>query len=97
MTERRLRVRTRSLTPRRIEREAWSLFARLSSRTAQDLFHDASTLPDSDSTILNGWSISSCSPWNIEFLPLKVSLDSGVVIYTSFNGGLLTDEGKRIL
>jgi hypothetical protein len=94
MTERRLRVRTRSfLTGRRDPKS--SLFARLSPRTARDLL-DAVVADDDDDAPGNGWSVASCGSLDIEFLPIKVFFDSGDIIYTSYNGGSIADEGKRL-
>ena len=94
MTERRLRVRTRSLLTGRRDPKS-SLFARLSPRTARDLL-DAAVADDDDDAPGNGWSVASCGSLVIEFLPLKVFFDSGDIIYTSYNGGSIADEGTRL-
>jgi len=94
MTERRLRVRTRSqLRGDSRESKKWCLFARLSLRTARDLFEDAALTATDHLYPSNGWSILSSSSWNIEFLPLKIVFDSGDFIYSSYNGGSLEGDG----
>ena len=97
MTERRLRVRTRSqLRGDSRESKKWCLFARLSLRTARDLFEDAALTATDHLYPSNGWSILSSSSWNIEFLPLKIVFDSGDFIYSSYNGGSLEGDGTLL-
>jgi hypothetical protein len=95
MTERRLRVHTRPLLKGRRDPKS-CLFARLSPRTARYLLETAVSDDDdtNDYAPGNGWSVVSRSSSDIEFLPLKVLLESGDIIYTSYNGGSIADEGK---
>ena len=93
--ERQLRLRCR--TGRR------NLFARLSPGLAQELFQEAreSSIPRIGPPEA-GWrardapSFDSESDSGVEFLPLEISLLGGSMIYASYNGGSIEDDGTLL-
>jgi hypothetical protein len=93
MKDLRLRLRKRSSD----ETGSRNLFARLSPHAAQDLHRLACQQAASRGLEQSGWVISEgltdeCES-GVAFLPLQVVFPNGEVVYVSYNGGNVQDEG----
>lgn len=71
-------------------------FARLSANVAQELFQQAVQEATAGSAH-DGWQAASAqegsSASGVDFLPLEITLEGGVTIYVSHNGGVIETEG----